>query len=141
MFWTDWGENPKIERADMDGQNRITLINDTLQQPFGITIDHEHHRIYWCDSGNNLIEYASLDGGSRTILIQDTYGLEGVFSLTVASSILFWTDTNTNAIYSTHKINGNALNNHTVVYDAFQYTPYGIEAVSSSRQADDGRVA
>ena len=22
MFWSDWGENPKIERASMDGSNR-----------------------------------------------------------------------------------------------------------------------
>jgi len=22
MFWSDWGDNPRIERADMDGKNR-----------------------------------------------------------------------------------------------------------------------
>ena len=136
MFWTDWGKDPKIERADMDGENRMTLISDGLLQPFGITVDYEELRIYWCDSGNNFIEHASLDGGGRTVLIQDTSGLDGVFSLTVASSVVFWTDTVTRAVYSAHKIDGNSITNHTVTYDNFQYTPYGIEAVSSSRQAD-----
>ena len=134
MFWTDWGEIPKIERADMDGKHRQTLIDGGLLQPFGITIDYEGLKIYWCDAGFNFIEYASLDGGGRTVLVQDMNGLKGVFSLTVASSRVFWTDTETNAVYSTHKIDGNTLGNSTVVYNSFQYTPTGIEAVSSDRQ-------
>lgn len=34
MYWTDWGEEPRIERAGMDGSNRY--INLTL-----VTILHE----------------------------------------------------------------------------------------------------
>ena len=30
MFWTDWGEKPRIERAYMDGTNRKVIINREL---------------------------------------------------------------------------------------------------------------
>ena len=138
MFWTDWGSDPKIERADMDGENKITVASNGLTQPFGITVDYDSLKIYWCDSGNNIIEYASLDGGGRTVLVQDVDGLLGVFSLTVSGSLLFWTDMETNSVYVTHKLNGNDMlsTNTTVVYSDFQYTIGGIEAVSSSRQTD-----
>lgn len=120
----------------MDGDNRLSLIDDALAQPFGITVDYQGLNIYWCDSALGIIEYASLDGEGRTVLIQDVVGLQGVFALTVASSRVFWTDTETEAVYSAHKIDGTISANSTVVYDNFQYTPLGIEAVSSSRQQD-----
>ena len=129
--------DPKVERADMDGQNRMTIASDGLIQPFGITIDYNGLNVYWCDSGSNVIEYASLNGGGRTVLEQDVDGLTGVFSLTVSGSELFWTDMDTNAVYSTHKLNGNGIfgDSTTIVFSDFLYTPGGIEAVSSSRQA------
>ena len=86
----------------MGGEDRQTIISDGLIEPFGITIDYEGLKIYWCDSGNNIIEYASLDGGGRTVLVQDVDGLEGLFSLTVYGTLLFWTDQDTNAVYTTH---------------------------------------
>ena len=141
MFWTDWGIEPKIERADMDGSNRLTIVSDGLLQPFGITVDYDGLKLYWCDSGTNIIEYVSLNGGGRTVLVQDAVGLGGLFSLTVSGSLVFWTDTDTNAIYSTHKINGLNGGNITTVYSAFLYTVGGIEAVSSSRQEDSKMLA
>ena len=41
MFWTDWGNPGKIERAYMDGTERMTLANTNLVWPNDITIDHE----------------------------------------------------------------------------------------------------
>ena len=126
--------NPKIERAYMDGSGRQTVIGDNLLQPNGITIDYESLKIYWCDSGFDLIEYANLDGTGRMVLSQD---VDGAFSLTVGGTLIFWTDTVTETAYATHKIHGNSsdLGSFAVVYDNFQHTPAGIEAVSSSRQA------
>ncbi|CAI8030562.1 Low-density lipoprotein receptor-related protein 4 [Geodia barretti] len=139
MFWTDWGSDPKIERADMDGENRMSIVTVDLLQPFGITVDYDSLRIYWCDSGSNSIQYASLDGNGRNVLLtQDTDGLVGVFSLTVSGSSLFWANSETNAVYVTHKTRGNEESgtDTTIVYDNFEYTIGGIEAVSSGRQGD-----
>jgi hypothetical protein len=39
MFWSDWGENPKIERAGMDGSHRTVIISETVRWPNGLTLD------------------------------------------------------------------------------------------------------
>jgi low density lipoprotein receptor-related protein 5/6 len=46
MFWTDWGEVPKIERASMDGDSvtRTVVVNENIFWPNGLTIDYEAKR-------------------------------------------------------------------------------------------------
>ena len=44
MFWTDWGVPAKIERAGMDGSNRITIVSKDLKWPNGIAIDYTTQR-------------------------------------------------------------------------------------------------
>ena len=39
IYWTDWGDNPKIERADLDGNDRLTLVSTELILPNGLAID------------------------------------------------------------------------------------------------------
>ena len=42
IYWTDIGvNNAKIERADFDGRNKRTLVDDSLIWPNGIAIDYE----------------------------------------------------------------------------------------------------
>ena len=50
MFWTDWGKNARIERADMDGGNRRTIVSEGLKWPNGLTIDRPVNRIIWADA-------------------------------------------------------------------------------------------
>lgn len=35
MYWSDWGNHPKIETAAMDGTLRETLVEDNIQWPTG----------------------------------------------------------------------------------------------------------
>lgn len=35
MYWTDWGNHPKIETASMDGTLRQTLVHENIQWPTG----------------------------------------------------------------------------------------------------------
>lgn len=69
MYWSDWGEKPKIEKAAMDGSMRIILIRQNLTQPSGLAIDHITSKLYWADGGMQAIEYANLDGTGRTVLM------------------------------------------------------------------------
>ena len=69
MYWTDWGQTPKIERAAMDGTQRSVIVISNLTWPNGLAIDHEGERLYWADGGTKAIEYANLDGKNRTTLI------------------------------------------------------------------------
>lgn len=47
MFWTDWGSNPRIERAGMDGTHRQTIVSYDVKWPNGLTLDIVQKRIYW----------------------------------------------------------------------------------------------
>ena len=65
MYWTDWGEIPKIERAGMDGTNRSMIIDKEIYWPNGLTLDYSQQKLYWADAKHNFIHRANLDGSSR----------------------------------------------------------------------------
>lgn len=58
MFWTDWGEVPKIERAGMNGDpaTRKVIVNSHIFWPNGLTVDFDQRRIYWLDGRLHFIE-------------------------------------------------------------------------------------
>ena len=64
MYWTDWGEVPKIERVGMDGavDTRAVLIDKDIFWPNGLTLDYQDSRLYWADaklkSINRLVDCA-----------------------------------------------------------------------------------
>jgi len=39
MFWSDWGEVPKIERAGLDGSHRAAIVSENVKWPNGLTLD------------------------------------------------------------------------------------------------------
>jgi hypothetical protein len=39
MYWTDWGQIPKIEKANYDGTNRQTVISSGIKLPNGLELD------------------------------------------------------------------------------------------------------
>jgi integrin beta 2 len=57
LFWTDWdGENPRIERCSMSGENSTRKIIYNITSipnggwPNGLTLDYEAYRLYWVDA-------------------------------------------------------------------------------------------
>ena len=60
IYFTDWGKNPQIERAWMDGQNRKVLIDRDLGWPNGLVIDKPTGRMIWADAN---MEVCGLFGG------------------------------------------------------------------------------
>jgi len=55
LFWTDWeGENPRIERCSMSGDDRQIILAINPQEgggwPNGLTLDFDVKRIYWIDA-------------------------------------------------------------------------------------------
>ena len=119
----------------MDGNDRRTIISTSLSQPNGITVDYISEKIYWSDSGLNKIEYANYDGTSRTTLLTAANGLSYPFSLTVANNFVFWGDWDTNKVYATHKVHGSdADDGYFATVALFSFSPYGVEAILSSRQ-------
>lgn len=71
MFWTDWGEVPKIERAGMNGDltTRTVIVNEEIFWPNGITIDYDSETIYWADGKLNFVAAMDFDGQNRRSII------------------------------------------------------------------------
>lgn len=63
MFWTDWGEIPKIERAGMDGSNgsRKVIVNDDIFWPNGLTVDYKYEVRYSSSAGNGSFSNCFID--------------------------------------------------------------------------------
>lgn len=69
IYWTDWGNTPRIEYSNMDGSNRRIIADTHLFWPNGLTIDYAGHRMYWVDAKHHVIERADLDGQNRKAVI------------------------------------------------------------------------
>lgn len=70
MFFTDYGQIPKVERCDMDGQNRTKLVDSKIVFPHGITLDLVNRLVYWADAYLDYIEVVDYEGKNRHTIIQ-----------------------------------------------------------------------
>lgn len=41
LFWTEWGQYPRIERSRLDGSERAVLVNVSISWPNGISVDYQ----------------------------------------------------------------------------------------------------
>jgi len=112
MFWTDWGENPKIERAGMDGSldSRVVIVDDNIYWPNGLTLDYDDLRIYWADAKLNYIHSCTYEGRDRRVVAmkdnKDDPSLPHPFAITLINNDLFWTDWSTKSIHRCDKRTG-----------------------------------
>ena len=81
MYWTDWGEGPKIERAGMDGSSRSIIVNTDIYWPNGLTLDYEEQKLYWADAKLNFIHKSNLDWHINTCYILSQLVLSNAFIL------------------------------------------------------------
>jgi nidogen (entactin) len=70
IFWTDWNRDaPKIEKANMDGTDRRTLVSDGLGLPNGLTIDYDTQQVCWADAGKFFFCAAT---AGRSLVVEGT---------------------------------------------------------------------
>lgn len=70
VFFTDYGQIPKVERCDMDGQNRTKLVDSKIVFPHGITLDLVSRLVYWADAYLDYIEVVDYEGKNRHTILQ-----------------------------------------------------------------------
>ena len=102
MYWVNGHKDPKIERADLDGSNRRTVITN-MTSPSGLTIDFSLGLIFWVDAENKVIECANLNGTNRRTVASE---LPNPFALTQYMDYIYWSDWRLNSIYRANKTNG-----------------------------------
>ncbi|GFQ74800.1 low-density lipoprotein receptor-related protein 6 [Trichonephila clavata] len=130
MFWTDWGETPKIERASMDGNQttRAVIIKDDISWPNGIAVDYDTKRIYWTDAKKRCIASADFNGEKRQMITKDD--IPHPFALTVHREMLYWTDYSTKAVHGCNKLRGCVKRTTIGGY----FYPLGIQVYHRDRQ-------
>lgn len=70
VFFTDYGSTPRVERCDMDGQNRTKLVDSKIVFPHGITLDLVNRMVYWADAYLDYIEVVDYEGKNRHTILQ-----------------------------------------------------------------------
>src|SRR5882672_7165360 len=79
IYWTNMGvpnrNDGSIERADLDGRNRKTIIpqGDTFT-PKQLQLDKENGKLYWCDREGMRVMCANLDGSNIETLVDTSHG-------------------------------------------------------------------
>uniref|UniRef100_A0A452GR76 EGF-like domain-containing protein n=1 Tax=Gopherus agassizii TaxID=38772 RepID=A0A452GR76_9SAUR len=110
VFFTDYGQIPKVERCDMDGQNRTKLVDSKIVFPHGITLDLVSRLVYWADAYLDYIEVVDYEGKNRHTIIQGIL-IEHLYGLTVFENYLYATNSdNANAQQKTSVIRVNRFN-------------------------------
>ena len=64
-----------IERADLDGQNRKTIIpQGGTFTPKQLQLDKRNGKLYWCDREGMRVMRANLDGSNIETLVDTSHG-------------------------------------------------------------------
>lgn len=80
LYWTNMGSSPKtndgfIERADLDGANRKTIVSPgTTFTPKQLHLEKESGKLYWSDREGMRVMRANLDGSGLETLVQTGEG-------------------------------------------------------------------
>ncbi|TNN64423.1 Low-density lipoprotein receptor-related protein 2 [Liparis tanakae] len=130
MFWTDWGRNPRIERASMDGKLRTVIINNKLYWPNGLTIDYPNNLLYFADAYLDFIDFCDYNGNNRKQVLASDLVLQHPHAITIFEDFVYWTDRYINRVMRAHKWHGD--NQTVMLFNLPQ--PMGLVAVHPARQ-------
>jgi hypothetical protein len=79
FYWTDMGvpdrNDGKIERADLDGGNRTTIIPEgATHTPKQIHLDSKNRKLYWSDREGMRVMRSNVDGSHIETLVDTSQG-------------------------------------------------------------------
>jgi sugar lactone lactonase YvrE len=79
FYWTDMGvpnrNDGKIERANLDGRNRTTIIPEgATHTPKQIHLDSKNRKLYWSDREGMRVMRSNLDGSHIETLVDASQG-------------------------------------------------------------------
>ncbi|RWS16456.1 hypothetical protein B4U79_10678 [Dinothrombium tinctorium] len=105
MYWTDWGDNPYIGKAAMDGSNFTILINESLGWPNALTIDYITRELFYADAREDYIAVTDLNGKNRWIVAsrKTSSVVNHIFAMTIFEDYIYWSDWETASIERCHK--------------------------------------
>ena len=129
MIWADTGAHPKIEKAFLSGNQKVTIVSTYLFYPNGIELDRGNKRIFWVDAGYDRVESINYNGSNRKILFQQD-GLHP-FGVVLVAPFLFFTDWKTHReVHKLDATSGKVLRSYSINGGK----PMRIVAYDSTRQ-------
>jgi len=79
IYWTNMGvpsrNDGSIERADLDGQNRKTIVSEGQTfTPKQLYLDKKNRKLYWSDREGMRVMRSNLDGSKLETLVDSSQG-------------------------------------------------------------------
>src|SRR5881227_546375 len=79
IYWTNMGvlnqNDGSIERVDLDGQNRVTIIGEGKTfTPKQLHLEKKNGKLYWCDREGMRVMRSNLDGSEIETLVDTSQG-------------------------------------------------------------------
>ncbi|XP_076235490.1 low-density lipoprotein receptor isoform X1 [Calliopsis andreniformis] len=106
MFWTDWSDEARIEKAGMDGSHRMVIVDNDVKWPNGLTLDLIGKKVYWVDAKLYIIGSCNYDGSGRRTVLYSPDVLRHPFSITTFEDYVYWTDWDKETIFKANKFTG-----------------------------------
>ncbi|KZC13615.1 Protein cueball [Dufourea novaeangliae] len=105
IYWVNSiNTNPSVQRSNLDGTERITVISENLYEPLAVAIDHVEEKLYWIDDVEGIrskIERSNLDGTERELFLHNKHQLP--VYLTVDRDAIYWSDWSHRTIWTVPK--------------------------------------
>ncbi len=96
IYWTD-AATKKIQRANLDGSNVETVVENESRYPRDIAVDIAGGKIYWADSWDGKIQRANLNGADIQNVLTGLVDPEGI-ALDIVQGKIYWIDRGTDKI-------------------------------------------
>ncbi|KAK3589457.1 hypothetical protein CHS0354_030578 [Potamilus streckersoni] len=124
VYWTEGKTLPKISRADLDGSNRITVVDTDVMWPHSLAIDHLNSRLYWTDIMKQTVEMIFLNGTGRRVLVGK---LGRPLGITLIGKYVYWSD---RLLQHVARINKETGLEKRVIYLPQHYQYFSIKTLS-----------
>lgn len=67
MFFSNNGPNPRIERASMDGSDRVVIVHTGLMRVRFLSVDTARNILFWAEHNEIDVEVCNYDGSNRRV--------------------------------------------------------------------------
>ncbi|XP_030827887.1 uncharacterized protein LOC115919137 isoform X2 [Strongylocentrotus purpuratus] len=133
IFWTEFGPPTQIERASLDGTERVVIMTAPHGLPFfvptGLAIDTEEQRLYYADLSTRTINKVDYFGNNKRQLLRKNGAI--FFDVALYKDYILWTELGgNNGIYASNRHTGEI----ELVYHNRGEQVYGITTYADTRQ-------
>ncbi|KAI3389567.1 hypothetical protein SNEBB_009857 [Seison nebaliae] len=92
IFWVEGGLHPSIERSQLDGSDRTTILKEGIVAPSAITLDLFRRRIYFADTHLGIVQQMNYFGTSKHKMIYNEHLIRSPIGISVYENYVYIID-------------------------------------------------